>query len=63
MSLVKSSSALVKSESGSTAVGKSLVAVGSGGVVLTVLAALIPFVGVLGLSVVLLLAGLFFWVK
>lgn len=59
MSLVKNSStSLVRSESVSKP-GKAMVAVGGGGIALTALSAVIPFVGVFGLSVAIALIGLY----
>lgn len=62
MSLVKATQkSLVQSSSVSGAAGKGMVAAGTGGIALTMLATLIPFVGVFGLSIVLLVLGLMFW--
>lgn len=62
MSLVKSTSAIVKSDPAfGKSVAKGSIAVGGGGLALTAVAALIPFVGVFGLSIVLILAGLAFF--
>lgn len=62
MSLVKvTKNQLTKSESVSGAVGKGMVAAGTGGIALTLAASLIPFLGVFGLSLVLLVLGAFFW--
>jgi hypothetical protein len=54
-------SSLMRSQSVSGMAGKGLVAAGSGAIVLSALAALIPFVGVLGLGVILLALGAFMW--
>lgn len=45
----------------SGAVGKGMTVAGGGAIALTVLAGLIPFVGVFGLGVILLVLGLFMW--
>lgn len=55
------SSSLMRSQSASGMAGKGLVAAGSGAIVLSVLAALIPFVGVLGLGIIFLVLGAFMW--
>ena len=52
---------LVHSKSVSGAVGKGMVVAGTGALVLSALAALIPFVGVFGLGLVLLVLGIFMW--
>jgi len=54
-------SSILHSKSASGAVGKGMVAAGSGALVLSALAALIPFVGVFGLGVLLLVLGAFMW--
>lgn len=45
----------------SGAVGKGMTVAGGGAIALTLLAGLIPFVGVFGLGVILLALGLFMW--
>lgn len=52
---------LLSSKSASGVAGKGMVAVGSTAIVLSVLAAIIPFVGVLGLGVVLIVLGALMW--
>lgn len=52
---------VVVSKSISGAAGKGMVLAGSGAIALSVLAALIPFVGVLGLGVVLIVLGALMW--
>lgn len=49
---------VVKSNSTTRGLGTGLMVVGAGGTGLAVLAALVPFVGVLGLSITLLVLGL-----
>ena len=59
MSLTRTgSNSLVSTNSGTQTAGKGLVVAGGSGIALTVLAAFMPFVGVLGTSVVLALVGL-----
>lgn len=52
---------LISSKSVSGAAGKGMVAVGSTAIALSVLAAVIPFVGVLGLGIVLVVLGALMW--
>lgn len=52
---------VVSSKSVSGATGKGLVVAGAGGIALTILAGLIPFVGVFGLSIIFLVLGFFMW--
>lgn len=62
MSIVRAGQkSLVHSESMSGAAGKGLVAAGAGGISLWLLAGLIPFVGMFGLSIVLLVVGAMLW--
>lgn len=52
---------VMSSKSVSGAAGKGLVVGGGAAIALTFLAALIPFVGVFGLGVVMLVLGAFMW--
>lgn len=62
MSLVKATQKqIVSSKSVTGAAGKGLVAGGAGAMGLVFLAGLIPFVGVFGLGVIMILLGLFMW--
>jgi hypothetical protein len=64
MSLVsRNSGSLARDNSTTQNVGKGLVVAGGSGVAVAVLAALLPFVGVLGTGVVLALVGLALMVK
>jgi hypothetical protein len=59
MSLVKrETGGLLASKSASGAVGKGMVVAGASTVLLSFLAALIPFVGVLGIGVVVFVLGI-----
>lgn len=49
---------LVKDESLTRTTGKAVAVIGAGGIGLVLLAGLLPFVGVFGLSVVMVLVGL-----
>jgi len=55
------SKSLVSGNSVSGTAGKGLAVAGGGAIALSLLAGLIPFVGVLGLGVILLVLGLFMW--
>lgn len=59
--LEKISRGVLVSKSASGVAGKGMVAVGSGAIVLSLLAALIPFVGVLGLGIVFVVLGALMW--
>ena len=61
MIVEKRNGGVLASQSTSGAVGKGLVAVGGSAIVLSVLAALVPFVGVLGLGVIFVVLGMFLW--
>lgn len=62
MSIIKQGgSGLMNSKSVSGMAGKGMVVAGTGAIVVSLLAALIPFVGVFGLGVALLLLGAFMW--
>ena len=59
-SLMKpSKGGILASKSVSGAAGKGMVVAGVGGILLTFLAALIPFVGIVGVSVILIALGIF----
>ena len=63
MSLVTRNSNTLATTSTTQNVGKGLVVAGGSGVAVAVLAALLPFVGVLGTGVVLALVGLALYFK
>jgi hypothetical protein len=50
---------IMQSNSISGAAGKGMVVFGAGGLLLTVLAGLIPFIGVLGVSAIFIVLGFF----
>lgn len=52
---------LTQSKSVSGAAGKGMVAAGTGAIALWFVASLIPFIGVFGLGIVLIVLGMFFW--
>lgn len=52
---------VTQSKSVSGAAGKGLVVAGTGAIALSMLAALIPFVGVMGLGILFLVLGAVFW--
>lgn len=54
-------SSVLSTKSVSGAAGKGMAVAGGGAIALTILAGLIPFVGVFGLGVILLVLGLFMW--
>ena len=54
-------SGLMYSKSVSGAVGKGMAVAGAGAIALSALAAIIPFVGVFGLGIILLVLGAFLW--
>lgn len=62
MSLVKyTNKSLAKTGSVSGTAGKTMVGAGAGALGLSVLAGLIPFVGVVGLSVIFIIIGILMW--
>lgn len=54
-------SGLMYSKSASGVAGKGMVVAGTGAIALSALAAVIPFVGVFGLGIILLVLGAFMW--
>jgi len=58
---VRAAKSLLASKSVSGTAGKGMVVAGGSAIALSVLAAFIPFVGVLGLGVILLVLGGFLW--
>lgn len=52
---------IVSSKSVSGAAGKGMVVAGAGGLLITLLAGLIPFLGVVGVSVLLVIFGFLMW--
>ncbi len=59
--LERATKGVLASKSTSGATGKVMVAGGSAAIALSVVAALIPFVGVLGLGIIMLVIGVFMW--
>lgn len=58
---VRASKSILSAKTGGEVAGRGMVLAGGTAIALSVLAAFIPFVGVLGLGVILMVIGALFW--